>query len=513
MKNNFFEDDDFKKKKESFDVFLKSVYSTKSKDWSKVQEKNLLSIFRNTVRVVPAYKEFCKKKSVDYTKITSVKSISCIPSVSKKNYLRAFPWQTLCKDGSLAKESLVMTSTSGSTGEPFYFPRTPVIDVQSSVYHQMFLANCGITKNRSTLVIDCFGMGVWIGGLITYQAFKYIGERGYPITVITPGINKREVFQALRNIGDKFDSIILCGYPPFIKDIIDDGKENNITWSKYSLKIIFAAESFSETFRDYIVKEAGIQNVYRDTMNIYGSADLGTMAEETPLSILLRRISLTNKKFYKKLFGQASRLPTLAQYIPPFVTFESNKGSVYCTGDNVLPLVRYEIGDNGGVLTYDEVETICREEGIDLVAEIKKAKIGDTITQLPFVYIYERSDFSASFYGALIYPEYIKKALAHDSLYPYITGKFTMYTKNDEHENQYLEINIEMKQNQKIEPSMRAQIVTLIQETLMEQSAEYKKITESLGKKALPKLTFWSYGHEKYFFGGAKQKWVKKGDE
>ncbi len=262
MKNNFFEDDDFKKKKESFDIFLKSVYSTKSKDWSKAQEKNLLSIFRNTIRVVPAYKEFCKKKSVDYTKITSVKSISCIPSVSKKNYLRAVLWQTLCKDGSLAKESLVMTSTSGSTGEPFYFPRTPVIDVQSSVYHQMFLANCGITKNRSTLVIDCFGMGVWIGGLITYQAFKYIGERGYPITVITPGINKREVFQALRNIGDKFDSIILCGYPPFIKDIIDDGKENNITWSKYSLKIIFAAESFSETFRDYIVKEELIYKIY-----------------------------------------------------------------------------------------------------------------------------------------------------------------------------------------------------------------------------------------------------------
>lgn len=513
MKNNFFEDDDFKKKKESFDIFLTSIYSTKSKDWSKVQEKNLLTVFRNTVRVVPAYKEFCKKKSVEYIKITSVKNIAHIPSVSKKNYLRAFPWQTLSKKDSLTKESLVMTSTSGSTGEPFYFPRTTVIDLQSSVYHQMFLDNCGITKNTSTLVIDCFGMGVWIGGLITYQAFKYIGERGYPITVITPGINKREVFQALRNIGDKFDSIILCGYPPFIKDIIDDGKENNITWSKYSLKIIFAAESFSETFRDYIVKEAGIQNVYRDTMNIYGSADLGTMAEETPLSILLRRISLTNKKFYKKLFGQASRLPTLAQYIPSFVTFESNNSSIYCTGDNVLPLVRYEIGDNGGVLTYDEVETICKEEGIDLATEIKKAKIGDTITQLPFVYIYERSDFSASFYGALIYPEYIKKALAHDSLYPYITGKFTMYTKNDEHENQYLEINIEMKQNQKIESSMRSQIVTLIQETLVEQSAEYKKITESLGKKALPKLTFWSYGHEKYFFGGAKQKWVKKGDE
>ncbi len=510
MKSILPEISDVKNLETVFDGILVEIHSKKSKEWSKIQEKQLLAIFKEACRTVPAYKKFLTSSKINPATITSGKAFDAIPSVNKKNYLRAHPWKELCKQSVFSHASLVMTSTSGSTGEPFYFPRVPRIDIQSSICHQLFLTSSKVAKNKSTLVIDCFGMGVWIGGLITYQAFKYIGERGYSLSIITPGINKKEAYQTFKNIGDKYDTIILCGYPPFIKDLIDDGKANGIMWSNYSMKIIFAAESFSETFRDYIVEEAGIRDVYRDTMNIYGSADLGTMAEETPLCILLRRLAISNQKLYVRLFGQATRLPTLAQYVPWFINFESKNNSIYCTGDNALPLVRYEIGDNGGVLSYDEVLTICKEEGVDLAREIKNAHIEDTITELPFVYVYERSDFSASFYGALIYPEYIKKALAHESLRAYITGKFTMYTKNDDNENQYLEINIEAKQGQKITKSLRSHISQLIHATLLDQSAEYKKISESLGRKKYPKLVFWPYGDVTHFFGGAKQKWVKK---
>jgi hypothetical protein len=42
------------------------------------------------------------------------------------------------------------------------------------------------------------------------------------------------------------------------------------------------------------------------------------------------------------------------------------------------------------------------------------------------------------------------------------------------------------------------------------QSAEFKKITESLGKKSYPKIIFLPYGDKDHFVPGAKQKWVKK---
>jgi phenylacetate-CoA ligase len=498
-----------KQEEKFFDSLLEEIFTTKSRSWNKVQEFYMLHVYKETLRTIPAYSTFLSKSGF-FNVVSSSVEFKKVPSVSKKNYLRRYPWKQLCKQSVLAKESLVMTSTSGSTGEPFFFPRVTALDIQSSVCHQMFLRSARIPKKSSTLVIDCFGMGVWIGGLITYQAFKYISERGYTLSLITPGINKKEVFQTLRNLGDKYENIILCGYPPFIKDVIDSGCEFGVDWKKFALKIVFAAESFSETFRDYIVREAAIKDPYRDTMNIYGSADLGTMAQETPLSILLRRLALGNEKLYFELFGQATRLPTLAQYIPWFINFEAENNSLYCTGDNALPLVRYEIGDNGGVFSYDEMVAMCARAGVDLAKEVSRAAIADTVAQLPFVYVYERSDFSASFYGALIYPEYIKKALADSALYVSITGKFAMYTKNDAKENQYLEINIEMKPDQKISPSLRAYIKKRIHATLVDQSAEYRKISESLDSPTYLKLMFWPYGHETHFFSGAKQKWVKK---
>lgn len=496
--------------KEVADSFSKSILTRTSNEWSKTQEKKLLSVFKEASTSVYAYKQFLQDKKVESKDIKNLKKFMSLPIVTKKQYLRAYSWDSLLKTQSLSTLPLVMTSTSGSTGEPFYFPRATSVDIQSSLLHEVFLRSARISKTKSTLVIDCFGMGVWIGGLITYQAFKYISERGYGMSIITPGINKREIFQSLKNLGSYYNQIVLCGYPPFIKDIIDEGKDNNVNWSDFNLKIIFAAEGFSETFRDYIIKEGGLRDVYRDTMNIYGSADIGTMAQESPLCILLRRLALDNNGLYLRLFGQSTRLPTVAQYVPEFVAFESVNNSIVLTGDNILPLVRYEIGDNGNVLTYDEVEALCKEEGVDLVAEIKKAKIGDTISQLPFVFVYERSDFSASFYGALIYPEFIKKALSNKELHAYITGKFTMFTKNDENENQYLEINIETKQRQKITKTIRSHILKLILDTLTSHSAEFKKILETLGEKANPKLIFWEHGHEKHFLSGAKQKWVKK---
>jgi phenylacetate-CoA ligase len=491
--------------------YIDALSSTTSEEWTKRTKKHLLSVFKKTYKEVPAYQAFIRKQKFSLDVGSSISAFDAVPPVTKKKYLRAYAWEDLCKKNALVKDSLVMTATSGSTGEPFYFPRNSMIDMQSSIYHEMFLRSSKIPKNTSTLIIDCFGMGVWIGGLITYQAFKLISERGFPLTIITPGINKHEIFQAVRNLGPSFDQIILCGYPPFMKDVIDQAKDHGVDWKKYNLKIIFAAESFSETFRDYVVKHTGIKNVYRDTMNIYGSADLGTMAQETPLCILLRRLALASPRLYLRLFKQSVRLPTLAQFIPEFVTFEEKDSSIYCTGDNVLPLVRYEIGDSGAVLTFRDVERICEEEDINLKKECIKVGIKDTITELPFVCVYERSDFSTKLYGAIIYPEYIKKGLQREDFDSRITGKFTMYTRFDEQEDEYLEVNIELKPNVSETEELVTSLVKALSESLTKESAEHKNNTTLLSHgKVMPRVIVWPNEHEDHFKLGGKQKWVKK---
>ncbi|MDO8493201.1 MAG: hypothetical protein Q7S19_01515 [bacterium] len=466
-----------------------------------------LELFRQMVKSVPAYADFLKRNKIYPKNIGSDVDLKNVPAMSKKNYLRLYPLEKLCLGGALKDKGVVYTATSGSTGKPFYFPRDKLLENQYAVWGERFLENISGNKKPSILLIDCLGMGVWIGGLITYQAFKILAENGRPLSIITPGTNKQEVFQSLRNISHKYEMTILCGYPPFIKDILDESQSEGINLKKLNLKLLFAAEAFSEKFRDYVAAKAGIKNVLIETANIYGSADLGAMAIETPISIFIRRQALKNKKLFQALFGGIDKVPTLAQFNPLFTDFESEDGNILCTGRSVLPLFKYAIGDHGGVIKLKEMVEIFKREGMDLSKLAVRVGIKNSL-KLPFVYVYERADFSVKLYGAIIYPEHIKPALLHGSVSEALTGKFTLETVHDEKHNEGLQIHIELRTDKQVDSKLSEKICNLIVDSLLSKNAEY---ADMAGKRAghIPKLKFWPYEHPDYFKKGGKQKWVK----
>ena len=495
---------------ERLSVFIQPSPSGSSASWKRMQDEYMLDIFQGSAKHVPAYRQFLKEKGFLAKTVNTMTDFRHIPPVSKQNYLKKFPWEDLCVPGALSGKSLVLTATSGSTGKPFYFPRTDSIDEQSYIMHRTFLKNSGLDPAEPTLVIVAFGMGVWIGGLITYEAFNRISERDFPLTILTTGVNKKEIYDALREIGPRYTQLVLCGYPPFIKDVIDDGPENGVQWKQFDMRIVCAAEGFSEDFRDYLLRKTGMRDAYRDVMNIYGSAELGTMATETPLAILVRKLTLAHPLLFTRLFTEATRLPTLAQFVPTFVSFEAADNRIYCTAGNALPLIRYEIGDHGGVFTYSELVKACREEGIDLKNEIRTAGISDTVAELPFVYIYERADLSTKLYGAIIFPEHVKHGLMRRELERYVTTKFTMFTKTDAKQDEYLEVNVELKENVKPTPELQHTVAEAIVESLMEKSAEHKNNVGALGDRVRPRVVFWAHNHHEHFAHGGKHKWVKK---
>ena len=379
-----------------FKQVKKSLEGNKSGDWTEEGKKRSLGLFKLAAEKVPAYKDFLKNNRINHKNINSWDDFQEVPTVSKSNYLKKYPMEDLCWGGTLDKKAVVFTSTSGSTGEPIYFPRDKELDWQYSIMLESFLRNN--PANEPTLVIIGFGLGVWIGGVITYEAFDILNQRGnYPVSIITPGINKGEIFKALKNLSPRFKTTVLVGYPPFIKDIIDESSEQGINLEKINLRLIFAAESFNEDFRQYLASKSGIKNQFLDTMNIYGSADIGAMASETPISILIRKLALNNVMLFKNIFGDIKKTPTLTQYNPLFINFESVNGELVLTGNNTMPLIRYAIGDNGGVDTYSGVIDKIKTAGFDIEAETKKLGINlDTLPQMPFVFVYERNDFSVT---------------------------------------------------------------------------------------------------------------------
>jgi len=136
--------------------------------------------------------------------------------------------------------------------------------------------------------------------------------------------------------------------------------------------------------------------------------------------------------------------------------------------------------------------------------------LGKNIWNLPFVYVYERSDFIVKLYGANIYPETIRKALQKLEFSQLLTGKFTIIIKFDRQYNQYLEINIELKKNIPSNLKLGKYVQNIIVELLLEENSEYRSNYGEMPKRQIPKIVFWKYEDPTYFKPGVKQKWVKK---
>lgn len=315
---------------------------------------------------------------------------------------------------------------------------------------------------------------------------------------------------ALRELAPKFDSVILAGYPPFVKDVLDEASGQGINLKALHIRIIFAAESFSEKFREYVAAKIGSKNLYLDTLNIYGTADIGTMAYETPTAILARRLALKHRILFGSLFSEIERTPTLAQYNPHFITFEAPGGNVLLTGDNTIPLIRYAIGDRGGILSFTAAVEKIKAAGFGWKKEVARAGIARRITELPFVYVYERADLSTKVYGAIIYPEHIKTALFQPAFKKILTGKFIMATKSDVRDNEYLDIKIELKPHAAVSRPFAAKIQKAIIDVLVKQNAEYHYLYGLMPDRLKPRMFFRRYEDPAYFRPGVKQRWVEK---
>lgn len=467
----------------------------------KMKNDRMIGLFHEVARAIPAYRDFLRKHGVNnHNLIKTKRDFNDVPVIDKKNYLKQYGLENVIWP-KMKNAQLTFTATSGSTGNPFYFPRAYQIDWQSSIVHEWFL-NHRIYKNSNTLVIVGFGMGVWIGGLITYRAFEISGYRNSrKFSIITPGVNKIEIMNSIKNIAPLYKNIILAGYPPFIKDICDESSREGIDWSKWNTRIVCAAEAFSESFRDYIARGFKLESPMLDIMNIYGSADIGTMAFETPFSIFVRRQAVKDKKLFKKIFGDIKKTPTLAQYHPWCIGFEAINGELILTGNNAVPLVRYAIGDHGGVLSHD---ALVSDFG-DQPKEVKKRLIS-----APYVYVYERNDFSTTLYGLQIYPEMIRDSLMHPEIQKYATGRFVLSTKVSRRQDQFLQLELEMKKGLKEKDIDIGKHEAVLISKLRQTNSEFRELHDYMKGRRLIKCNFWEHEHPKHFSRAGKQKWVLK---
>ena len=349
-------------------------------------------------------------------------------------------------------------------------------------------------------------MGTWVGGIYTASCCRHLAAKGYPIIITTPGNNKPEIFRIVRDLAPLFEQVVLLGYPPFLKDVIDTGISEGIEWSQYAVKLVMAGEVFSEEWRTLVSERIGSTNYYYDSASLYGTADAGVLGNETPLTICIRRFLAQNADVAKSLFGE-SRLPTLVQYDPVSRFFETKDGTLLFSGDNGIPLIRYHISDRGGIISYQDMMAFLHTQGFDPLAELK-AIDNRGVFPFPFVYVFGRSDFTISYFGANIYPENVIVGLEQPSIKDWVTGKFVMAVEKDEDGNYCLSIAVELAPTITKTKEMAEAIAFSIYTQLVRLNSEFANYVSP--DYQIPQVNLLPFGEPDYFPVGVKHRYTRK---
>jgi len=469
--------------------------------------KKTLDLFHKASKEVPAYKDFLQKQGVQPDMVKTLDDFRrYVPIIDKKNYISQYPLHMLCYGGDLFSNQII-ASSSGTTGEPFFWPRGPLQDSEGVDTHELIYRDIFRTDQLKTLVVVCFSMGEWVAGLFTATSTLGVASRGHRLNVITPGLERATAIRSIKALGHYYDQVILAGYPPFLKDVLDDGKEAGINWSKLNTKLLMAGEGISEEWRDYVLKEVGATNPYTDAINIYGCADAAVLGHETPTSILIRRVYNRSPRLRQDFFG-TSNLSSLVQYDPSQRYFEAVDGRLIVTAQTGIPLIRYDTQDKGGLYTFEELVKPIHERFTNKLQLISSGH--NSWKEHPFIYLEGRSHSVATIYSVNVYPENVKAALVDKQIRRWASGRFTMATGQLANMDQSLVINIELAKGVSEEQVDRELFLGVIVKKIRKLNAEYNYLYKSVPKKAEPRIEFIAWGDATYFSRDGKHRWVNK---
>jgi phenylacetate-CoA ligase len=470
-----------------------------------------LALFHDMAARVPGYRRFLNEHGIDPESVRETDDLLNLPLTDKANYLQRHPLADLCRDGRIESCDMMAVS-SGSTGKPTFWPRFLSDELVTAVRFEQAFHDSFAADRRRTLAVVCFALGTWVGGLFTAACCRHLAAKGYPVMVVAPGNNKAEIWRVVRELAPQFEQTVLLGYPPFLKDVIDGGIVEGIDWRPFQLKLVMAGEVFSEEWRDLIAARAGIAEPAFGSVALYGTADAGVLGNETPLSITIRRFLSHRPEMARELFGE-SRLPTLVQYDPRSRYFETQDGTLLFSGNNGVPLLRYHIADTGGVIPYDRMLRFLAKHGFDPTADLLQdgdpdGMAGRGARPLPFVYVFGRSNFTVSYFGANIYPENITVGLEQDGIASFVTGKFVLQAVEGLDDAPHLAIAVELAPGVEADQPKRDSIAQSILAQLLRLNSEFQAYTPP--EFRLPRVTLKPTGDPDWFPVGVKHRYTRK---
>lgn len=417
---------------------MRQFFASKDEEfWLDEGAKTTLALFKEAVSDVPAYSRFLKEQG-QATEITHIEEYAALPSTTKANYYDVHSLPDLVLGGKLSSNYLICTS-SGSSGKPHYWPRFKQQDKFESALIELAYSFLEI-ENRSTLIISCLALGTWVAAnMMNNGSIDIARKANHEITLITPGVNVKQIIDIVKDIGHNFDQIILIAYPPTARNVIIEGEQAGIDWNRFNPKFVVGGEPISQQWKDFMLEKVGSHRLM-DIMVIFGMAEMHIVGFETPIAAVIRRMMYHNRSISRHIFGNHS-LASLMQYNPLFRWIEEEDGELVISAKCGVPLMKYRSHDLGGVITFGELSEKLQEAGLDLKEALEQEGYSwNEVWKWPFFYSFGRGD-CVSILGANIYPAHIEAFFhKHDHILDY-----KLAVEHDEAEQSRLVVYLELR--------------------------------------------------------------------
>jgi phenylacetate-CoA ligase len=173
------------------------------------------------------------------------------------------------------------------------------------------------------------------------------------------------------------------------------------------------------------------------------------------------------------------------------------------TGDGGVPLVRYRILDRGGVIPHAAMLAFLRDHGLDPLPLVGKRPARD----MPFVFVFGRTGFAVSYYGANVYPENVALGLEERAIAAHVTGKFVLELEADEDHNAALRVSVELLPGTEPSSELEQAIIRSIRGELERQNSEYGSYVPEARRS--PRVVLMPAGEPGYFPRGVKHRYTR----
>ncbi len=299
---------------------------------------------------VPGYRSFLAAQGV-----TADLPFEHLPLTTKQNYLLEYPIEELCWDNSLQECHLIGSSSGFSKSGSVFWPKRPHDEAKYlEGLEQMLALNYGINRKR-TLILCCMALGTWFAGVTITSALRVIAASGrLPITVCTPGLNLAEAVEIYSRFHKNFEQSLWITNPSNIGLISALLNKKGVDVPPGSCFFPVVGEYFSESFREaQTIRYRHAPDTPFVIWTGYGSADTGDIGVETAATIRLRKFIHADHGLRQQLFS-SDDTPMLLEMNPNCLV-EILDGQIVVSKDQLVPLLRYNTGDEGGLLHKSEL--------------------------------------------------------------------------------------------------------------------------------------------------------------